>query len=93
MQLGVLALGVALILFGALNAIFDFKLDPKLENDISNYILIAAAVLFVYSRQLRTKETLAAKAEEEAETEALEVERDMDNIEKTDTIENMKSDK
>ncbi len=72
MQLGVLALGVVLILFGALNSFFDFNLDPKLENDISNYILIGAAVLFIYSRQLRTKENLAAKAEEEAEAEALE---------------------
>jgi len=29
-------------------------------------------MLFIYSRQLRTKENLAAKAEEDAEQEALE---------------------
>jgi len=72
MQMVILALGVVLILFGAFNAMFDFNLDPKLESDISNYILIAAAMLFIYSRQLRTKENLAAKAEEDAEKEALE---------------------
>lgn len=72
MQIAVLLLGVALVLFGAFNAMFDFNLDPKLESDISNYILIGAAVLFIYSRQLRTKENLAAKAEEDAEKEALE---------------------
>jgi hypothetical protein len=72
MQYAVLALGVVLILFGAFNAMFDFNLDPKLESDISNYILIAAAMIFIYSRQLRTKENLAAKAEEEAEQTALE---------------------
>ncbi len=72
MQMVILALGVVLILFGAFNAMFDFNLDPKLESDISNYILIGAAMLFIYSRQLRTKENLAAKTDEEAEQEALE---------------------
>ena len=72
MQIVIVALGVVLILFGAFNAMFDFNLDPKLESDISNYILIAAAMLFIYSRQLRTKENLAAKAEEDAEKGALE---------------------
>jgi hypothetical protein len=70
LRIAVIVLGVFLILFAIAKAVFKFRMDPKLENNISTYVSFGALAIFLWSRKLRKEEEAAIKAKEEEDEKA-----------------------
>jgi len=68
LQIAILVLGGILILYGVLKILFHLNFGPWVEQNLPTGIMIGAAVIFVWNRQLWNEEQ-KKKAEEEKEAE------------------------
>jgi hypothetical protein len=59
----VAGLGFILLAYGILRATGLYRLPPRLDKELPNYIIFAAFAAFLYGRQLAREEEKAAKKE------------------------------
>jgi len=78
LQIAILVLGGILILYGIVKLLFKINLGPVIEQNLPTVVMVGAAGIFLWNRQLWSQEKKAeeAKAEQEkAEQEKAEQEK------------------
>lgn len=69
----VAGIGIVLILFGILQGVLKFEIDKNIIDKAVSFLFILAAVLYVYSKQKRKKES---EQKEEINKEETKIDKD-----------------
>jgi hypothetical protein len=69
LRIAILALGGLLILYGVVKMLFKIDLGPAIEQNLPTVIMVGAAAIFIWNRQIWNQER-KREAEEAAQKEA-----------------------
>jgi uncharacterized membrane protein YfcA len=65
----VLGIGILIILFGVIVAVFKVNIDSNVSNKVTSFLFIIAAALFFYSKSKKRKEEADKKEDLEISDE------------------------